>query len=93
MAALTAAIVGATAAAAGAYTAHESSRVAKRSARKQEKEARGLIAEEEKKRKQTAFSVLRRRKSGEGAARDTILTSPLGVSGATGQAGKKLLGE
>jgi hypothetical protein len=85
--------IGAAAAVGGAVTAHESSRTAKRSAKKQEEAAEELLAEEEKAREQTAFSVLKRRKSGEGSARDTILTSPLGVSGTAGQAGKKLLGE
>ena len=85
--------IGTAAAVGGAFTAHESSRFAKRSAKKSEKAAEDLLAEEEKAREQTAFSVLKRRKSGERSARDTILTSPLGVSGTPGQVGKKLLGE
>ena len=84
--------IGAAAATGGAFTAHESSRFAKRSAKKSEEAAEGLLAEEEKASEQAAFSVLKRRKKGEGSARDTILTSPLGVTGQAGQAGKTLLG-
>lgn len=85
---------GVTAAAAvgGAATSAKSAHFAERSAKKQEKAADALLAEEEKAREQTAFSVLKRRKSGEGSARDTILTSPLGVTGEATKSGKTLLG-
>lgn len=76
----------------GAYSASETARFAKRSAKKGEEATQKLIAEEEKQRKQTAFSILKRRKSGERPTRDTVLTSPLGVTGETGQSGKRLLG-
>ena len=86
--------IGTAAAVGGAVESKRRTDIAVKEGEKQEKATASLLAEEEKKRRQTAFSVLKRRRGGkERPARETILTSPIGVSGAAGQAGKKLLGE
>ena len=84
----------AAAAVAGGAEQHRQTEYTIKKGKKQERATRELIATEEKQRKQSAFSVLKRRKGkGERARRETILTSPLGAAGEAGQAGKKLLGE
>ena len=91
---LAALAIGGLATAGGVYEARKGRKAVEKQAGKEEAATKELLAEEEKKRKQTAFSVLKRRRGGkERPARETILTSPLGVTGEAGQAGKKLLGE
>ena len=86
--------VAAAAAIAGGAEQHRQTEFTLHQGRKQERAAKRLVATEEKQRKQAAFSVLKRRKGkGERTPRETILTGPLGATGETGQAGKKLLGE
>lgn len=76
-----------------AYEARKTRKAAEKQAGKEEAATKELLADEERRRKQTAFSVLKRRGAGrERKPRETVLTSPLGVTGESSQAGKTLLG-
>ena len=84
-------------AAAGAYTSHESTRFAQRTAKKageaSVKAEKELTASEAKKKREAAFSVMKRRRAGTGTPRETVLTGSRGATGQAGIAGKTLLGQ
>lgn len=75
-----------------AKEAKKSRHFAERQAGKVEAATKKLLAEEERMKRQSAFALLRRRRPGAEGPRETILTSPLGVTGQSSGGLKTLLG-